>query len=440
MIVSLFLLLITDWTVAKSVDNLSLRATADTDCWEDRSELQIFLTVSSLASINHSVVTKRQLELNWKVKSPKSKDIVALYDLHPHEYSYLPLDFVYVADHPSGYYRTKTELPTYTFTKENITYGCLDFYIAYISEDKIVKVNCLKTRPNWMIENREYIDNFTLLDIMIPGTHDSGSYSSFPYSYHSKIFSSFIYTQEETIFNQLVYGIRYLDLRVMESHGRFIIDHGFFETGNTLEEVLSDVRDFVNATQEIVILDFHKHPLNFQQKRLVKYVKNMLNLYLIPNKNSLKIGDIFDSPHRILLSFNDPAVSDPYIWPFTCQIWGDVTKVDDLKLFFERFYNSSTIPSFLWSSMAELTPNLKFIIEHGNEGLRVLADFVNRNVTQWFSRKWGMWSNIVATDYFLGNDIVSVAIDINRKKTGCQIKKLFRKESRSFTCSKLFLV
>ncbi|XP_023220953.1 PI-PLC X domain-containing protein 1-like isoform X2 [Centruroides sculpturatus] len=435
MILALFLLLITDWIGAKALYNLSLRATADTDCKKIQEDVKIYLSVSSLAWDKNSIIKKRQIELNWDVKSPKPKDAVALFDSLPIEHIN-PLQIVYVANQHTGYYRTKYELPYLNFTKDNITDGCLNYYIAYITDDKITHLNCLKTRPRWMNKNRKYISNLSLTELMIPGTHDSGSYATFPYDDGIvTIISRYVYAQEERIFNQLTYGIRYFDLRVARVNHQFIIQHGSIITKNTLEEVLSDVLDFVETTKEIVILDFHRHPDHENvQVDLLNFIKSKLNPYLIPKGSKLKLGDILDSPYRILVTFNQAKISDPKLWPSLCQIWPDVLEVEDLKEFFSAFYNRSEVPPFLWSAMAELTPDMKYILEHPDQGLRVLADFVNRNITDWFRDMWGKFSNIVATDYFLGNDIISVAIDINRKKK-CESRKPPAEEVSTFSCS-----
>lgn len=89
----------------------------------------------------------------------------------------------------------------------------------------------------------------------------------------------------------------------------------------------------------------------------------------------------------------------------------------DLRNYIEE--TISTHSNFLnpmWSIMAELTPQpIDYIFRTNN--LRKLADAVNKHVTVWFRDDWYNDVNIIATDYFLGNDIVKVAIEINKNKT-----------------------
>lgn len=66
----------------------------------------------------------------------------------------------------------------------------------------------------------------------------------------------------------------------------------------------------------------------------------------------------------------------------------------------------------IWALMAELTPQPIDIIFRTNN-LRKLAEDVNRHLTVWFRDEWGSEANVVATDYFLGNNLISVAIAIN---------------------------
>lgn len=70
--------------------------------------------------------------------------------------------------------------------------------------------------------------------------------------------------------------------------------------------------------------------------------------------------------------------------------------------------------------MAELTPNTALVlfgILSSSVSLAHLADEVNRNITHLYRYSLANKANIVATDYFLGNDIIDVAIQTNLRKT-----------------------
>lgn len=63
--------------------------------------------------------------------------------------------------------------------------------------------------------------------------------------------------------------------------------------------------------------------------------------------------------------------------------------------------------------MAELTPtSLDFFT---NNTLRGMAQSVNHNLGIWFNdrKNWTRNANIVATDFFLGNNLIDIAIREN---------------------------
>lgn len=66
----------------------------------------------------------------------------------------------------------------------------------------------------------------------------------------------------------------------------------------------------------------------------------------------------------------------------------------------------------MFALMAELTPQPIDLFFRTNN-LRKLANDVNRKLTMWFRDEWSREVNIVATDYFLGNDVINVAIEAN---------------------------
>lgn len=77
----------------------------------------------------------------------------------------------------------------------------------------------------------------------------------------------------------------------------------------------------------------------------------------------------------------------------------------------DKINNHTTGNHPLWALMAELTPQAIDILLMTNN-LRKLADDVNREVTKWVRDEWNLLKvNIVATDFFLGNDLINVAIE-----------------------------
>jgi len=73
-----------------------------------------------------------------------------------------------------------------------------------------------------------------------------------------------------------------------------------------------------------------------------------------------------------------------------------------------------------WSAMAELTPTPADIILKPRVGLRGFAELINLPITAWFARKdWYSRANIVSTDYYLGNNIIEMAVKVNQNQATC---------------------
>jgi hypothetical protein len=99
-----------------------------------------------------------------------------------------------------------------------------------------------------------------LRDVIVPGTHDSASYTISPV----KLFSAVGRTQNLSVQDQLLAGARYLDIRVADSKHSSKIDrdkmsisiwHGCLE-GGSLAHVLQEIDDFFeNHEQEFVVLE-----------------------------------------------------------------------------------------------------------------------------------------------------------------------------------------
>lgn len=105
-----------------------------------------------------------------------------------------------------------------------------------------------------------------------------------------------------------------------------------------------------------------------------------------------------------------------WYWNPLPQHWGNKNKVNDLKRYLSTaIQEHKTIQNPMWALMAELTPQPLDLVFRMNN-LRKLAEDVNKQVTKWFRDEWFKDVNIIATDYFLGNDIINVAIEVNRNR------------------------
>ncbi|XP_055935064.1 PI-PLC X domain-containing protein 1-like [Argiope bruennichi] len=404
---------------------------SEQDCYSNSPmAVRVFLTVSSLtASTTTKGVVKRHLEVNWVAPLPIRSDRIHIYRVDPvRDPTAIPILSLEPIDYPGGYYKTDIELSVHTRNlRVSSKYTCLGYWATYKRiSGEMVTSTCLRTQPKWMSESAYHLAGLQLSEIMIPGSHDSGS---FFYRQEREPFSKYKYAQEVSIFNQLVYGLRYFDLRVGHYGDKFYINHNFLRTEHTVKSILHEVHKFLSLSpKEIIILDFHNFPHGFHNdkihQKLQKLIVSVLGSHLIPFTDEFEnatIGDLWEHKKNILLSYDSDTRNSFFpgvFWPSIPRAWGNKQTAEGLKEYFREFFEKPT-PQGLWASMAEITPNTKSIILHPVSGLRVLAEKINRNITHWFRDLYWQKANIVATDYFLGNDIIDVAIRTNRIKGIC---------------------
>ena len=197
-------------------------------------------------------------------------------------------------------------------------------------------------RPNWM-DQRWYNGSANykttpLRDLMLPGTHDSGTYAITSSSYMSpdasdllkdlgsfepSLVSRWCKTQNLNTAQQLNAGIRYFDIRVVLgwNEGELWIAHGMYAIN--IDAFLSDVADFVKSNpHEIIILDFN-HFYQFEQHQhdsLVGKISAALGDRLAPS--SLGTGatpsDLWNQNKQIIVNYtyydSDLFDSNPWLW------------------------------------------------------------------------------------------------------------------------------
>lgn len=405
-----------------------------------------------------------------------------------------------------------------------------------------------------MSENMNLVRGRQLAWLMIPGTHNSGTYSHQLDKSALQMINKYQLNQDETIFNQLVYGIRYLDLRVGWSkvknrQEKLWIYHDIFRTDVSINEVLDQVRRFLDLTsQEIVIMDFHRFTVGFENEdprlgkerheQLIELIFAKLGIYIIPYSmlQQAPINEYVDYGKRLVIGYaqreklidlgspwtaakmialnatantkNNTFLSKPHDndhsnsvpqqtqSPLRTRLQANPAetrqrvgtrifeKLKTLKLVRESFSKRTTpgrlpatqtadysndndelnnmmiqydaMPSslssrvvqfcpqvkHLWpnrdtldglesylnetacrrnlgelnSLMVELTPTVFGVISDKYDGNRRLAQLVNRHVTNWIRDRWLHCVNIIASDFFLGNDLIQLAIDSNKMR------------------------
>lgn len=142
--------------------------------------------------------------------------------------------------------------------------GCYNYWHHLLVDGVITKSGCMRTNAHWM--NEIGIENRKIRQLFIPGTHDSASYKyNFDPTSMETLVTRYSLTQDDDILSSLIHGIRYLDIRVgyyRSNSDKFWANHGISRL-HPLTDVFRQVKEFIDSTNEIVILDFQEFPVGF---------------------------------------------------------------------------------------------------------------------------------------------------------------------------------
>lgn len=195
----------------------------------------------------------------------------------------------------------------------------------------------------WMRDLAKYINNKPINNILIPGTHDSGSYSNFDFTIleptQTQIFNiikpfvslpcvqslitSWSITQNNSIYNQLKSGIRTIDLRVspdINNNNNFYITHTYF--AEPLSVILSDLNMFLSAhPTEIIFVqispDYEYVPnwTSALELTLCQVFVNNLSDYIIPYKGVIPTySDLINSKKNLVLLYTNFTLDTASFW------------------------------------------------------------------------------------------------------------------------------
>ncbi|GAB6027662.1 hypothetical protein CHUAL_001903 [Chamberlinius hualienensis] len=393
-------------------------------CCVKANDVRVFLAISSLANTSEAgEITQRQFQLNWYNGTAFDGDWVGLFDHDPLVDSSNPLDSINATDYPENFYRSSVMYPRPDMNSLSVEKQCLGYWIGYIRQGLVIASNCIKTQPNWMWEIREYISPLLVTAVMIPGTHDAGSHKEYVAFQSDNWYSRWYVTQEESFWEQVMYGIRHFDLRLAyypNKDEQFWVNHGTVVM-NPFSEAMKAWKRFLNETNEILILDFHEFPVGFEGHperhiQLQTYLVQEFGQYLVsPSVGyNVTVGALWKSNKRVIVAYADDAMNfSDFLWPKIPQIWADTMDINYLKSYMQDYMDSGRTD--IWSAQLEFTPHDsdKYLTY---SSLRVLAEEVNGNVTQWCRDLWWDKANLAAEDFFLGSNIVEVAIESNIKR------------------------
>ena len=292
----------------------------------------------------------------------------------------------------------------------------------------------------------EKVPQTRLRDIIIPGTHNSGTYKITKKSklapLERKIFklakktvARWGKTQKHNIFTQLTHGIRHIDLRVQRDKKTFVIVHGLISV--PLLSILNDLKKWaLKRPKEIVFIELITDlPLNKDLKDLNKLIQKHLSSFLVPPflpPSQLTFENLWvKQKNRSFLLFSNSSFKKlgPLYWDRNLNLkslWTNTRNKEDLMeqlLYGNRktpgLYNQDN--SKFYASELTFTPDAKTIARgifrrRAPKSLRQLMPPLFRApghfIKYWQSQNLNI--NIIKMDFYEKTNLVQSAIKANQ--------------------------
>lgn len=288
---------------------------------------------------------------------------------------------------------------------------------------------------NWMTQLADWIQWKPLNTLMLPATHDSGTYGLIDEvdrpaddvtgpditGEGAKQFGLFFSqawakAQDQTIAQQLNDGIRVLDLRPCKSKdGTIRICHGLY--GPTLDDILGQVRTFADAhPREIIVLQFDDWAGIDDVQPVVSLIESKLGPHLLNHQ-------VISAQSTVSAIWAQPGANVAVVFfnKETSKFWSaykvyGYNDASDKAMKQATIANSfSRAPNQLHFIFGQATPNMNTVIAAANIGypknLQDLANGTNPVVLGWIRDQWSAQPiNVVALDFYKNTCLVQLAI------------------------------
>lgn len=315
----------------------------------------------------------------------------------------------------------------------------------------------------------------SLLDIMIPGTHDSATneitssslyaagdgeeaFSSVPSILKNDITKlvskryavKWAVNQRKSITKQLQHGIRYLDLRVCgEKEKKKDIKQIYtchFFVGSKIENVLNQVDSFTKThKKEIIILDFqHFYSMgDDEHEYLANLIKDTFGNRLVPNNFVLtdNIQTIWDNNWSIIVFYNKTKKTTnfkrkkyEFLWKRDSKyivskyLEAEKSKILHSKLdkhLQHRFKvlngeeeDEIAYDKILHVSQGVITPDVNRVMT-GVKGrdIEAVGEKITKYVIDWILKEWiDLNLNVVIVDQYHKTKFIEEVLKINQKR------------------------
>ncbi|MBM3469055.1 MAG: hypothetical protein FJX71_06465 [Alphaproteobacteria bacterium] len=311
---------------------------------------------------------------------------------------------------------------------------------------------------DWMVEYAPHIENTPLKDIIIPGTHDSATYSledkfgqnqDLPSKLNAlkavgvgfaitAIAKKWAMAQSRTIFQQLNDGNRYLDLRVIYrmSKNEFYMVHSLY--GPSLSSVLRQIVAFASAhPKEIIIIKIGDMRHMPEEKggghtNLINQLRKAFEGRLVPKSfgTSVTPKKLWEQKKQIILIYDNPTEAKKYddVWDeseYMESYWANEDNVEKLnqKLSAHLELRNKDYANKFYVVQSQLTANENTIKNGLNLTLdvpRSLEDMA-KMVREKFTEQLSIWKdknpNIIIVD-FSDAQVAGEIIQLNKSEKG----------------------
>ena len=289
---------------------------------------------------------------------------------------------------------------------------------------------------DWVTELYKGRPETLISELILPGTHDSGSYkitadsppaSGAPslYSRFGGVAASWAKTQDKDLGQQLLDGIRYLDLRIDEYEGELVLIHGLVSC--PLKAELLGVRDFAKKhPKEPVVLDIQDMPPPGAYEELDELLLELFSEHLYQAKGPPKdwsLESVWETGRSLITLSADQSFSRKGARyqhrSVLDSVWTNTRDVESLKRGLDQRI-SSRDRSRLQCAYLTFTPTSSTIASdsfRGRRGLRGISEKLFKLPGKWLPR-WldeGSHPNIISVDYYDKTDVVEAALAANRR-------------------------
>jgi len=318
------------------------------------------------------------------------------------------------------------------------------------------------TNSNWMKDNHRIIDDKTVGELTIPGTHLANAYNikgseslcigegvdpknmSINATLHQSMqinnhfnqesFVAYLNTQKDDVSNQLTDGVRYLELQVCQQNNTLYTSNIYLT--DKLDNVITKIDDFVsNHSGEIVIIDLDNNlwaeygAMNAKDATLLyNHMITIIGHSLVSKSMRYNTISQLKKAHKqiILLSSNPQLASFQFVWDksgvaITAQAqYSTIQKIATIQNIYAEPEHANTLSIMpLYSALPA------YNIENG------MADTNNDDplILNYLSQTLANHAMIIVTDYRHLDSVIDLSIPNNQTTFNSQTSDTVKPEN-----------